>query len=208
MKKELDEPNRKIRHLRKKHNGMIHKRNSLRKVIEDLKHVNKPEPMPEPKWIVGETEQVFRGAYRSYRVNGRPKKDVETFFSRIRSTVIDIIERELKTHNSAKIQMTTWIRFAKDNDQINLAFNSKMTSIYRASDLKQIVNEMFSHMRFQIENLALLNSKFILDDILFLDINFPLLNLTRGSSYLPLPKYIAKKKVIINPQNGDEECFK
>ena len=34
MKKKLDELNRKIRHSRKKHNGLIHKRNSLRKAIE------------------------------------------------------------------------------------------------------------------------------------------------------------------------------
>ena len=81
-------------------------------------------------------------------------------------------------------------------------------SICRASNLEQIVNEMFSHMRFQIKNLALLNSKFISDKILFLDVNFHLLNLTGGSSYLPLPNYIAKKKAIINPQNSNEECFK
>ena len=30
----------------------------------------------------------------------------------------------------------------------------------------------------------------------------------RGSSYLPLPKFIVNKKAVINPQNGDEECFK
>ena len=37
MKKKLDELNRKIRHSRKKHNGMIHKQNSLRKATEALK---------------------------------------------------------------------------------------------------------------------------------------------------------------------------
>ena len=30
----------------------------------------------------------------------------------------------------------------------------------------------------------------------------------RGSSYLPLPDWLAKKKVIINPKNLDRECFK
>ena len=36
MKKKLDELNRKIRHSGKKNNGLIHKRNSLKKAIEDL----------------------------------------------------------------------------------------------------------------------------------------------------------------------------
>ena len=37
---------------------------------------------------------------------------------------------------------------------------------------------------------------------------FHQLNLTRGSSYLPLPNWLARKKAIINPKNEDQECFK
>ena len=63
-------------------------------------------------------------------------------------------------------------------------------------------------MKFQIENPALLNSRFIFDEVLYLDVNFHSLNLMRGSSHLPLPDFIAKRKAMINPQNRDEECFK
>ena len=207
MKKKLDELNRKVRHSKKRHNGLIHKRNSLRKVIEDLKHGTKSEvlgprtaePLPEPDWTFKEHEQAFRGAYRSYRVNGRPKMDVDTFLSRIRGGLIDLIKRELKTLNSVRIQTTMWIRFVKDNDRIDLAFNSVMTSVHRGSDLDKIVDEMISHMMTQIENPVLLNSRFVFNEVLFLDVNFHQLNLMRGSSYLPLPNFIAKKKVIINP---------
>ena len=41
-----------------------------------------------------------------------------------------------------------------------------------------------------------------------MDINFHRLNLTRGSSYLPLPDWLAKKGAIINPKNSDMEYFK
>ena len=83
-----------------------------------------------------------------------------------------------------------------------------MTNVHRASNLEQIVDEMVGHMETQIENPALLNSRFRFDEIPFLDINFHWLRLTRGISYLPLPDWLARKKVIINPQNDDEECFK
>ena len=43
-----------------------------------------------------ELEQAFGGAYRSYRINGKPKLDVDTFFNRIRKELIELIERELK----------------------------------------------------------------------------------------------------------------
>ena len=53
--------------------------------------------------------------------------------------------------------MTTWIRFTRDEDRVELAFNSRMTSVYRASDLDQIVDGMIAHMMTQIEKPALLN---------------------------------------------------
>ena len=83
-----------------------------------------------------------------------------------------------------------------------------MTKVHRGSDFDEIINEMFSHMETQIENPALLNSRFVFDEVLYLNVNFHQLNLMRGSSYLPLPKFIANKKVVINPQNGDGKCFK
>ena len=83
-----------------------------------------------------------------------------------------------------------------------------MTNVHRGSDLDQIVDEMIVHMKMQIENPALLNTRFRFNEVLFLDVNFHWLNLTRGSSYLPLPDWLARKQAIINPQNDDEECFK
>ena len=100
------------------------------------------------------------------------------------------------------------IRFVKDYDRVELAFNSKMTNVYQGSDFEQIVEGMIAHMKTQVENPALLNSKFIFDEVLYLDTNFHRLNLTRGNSYLLLPDWIEKKKAIINPRNNDEEYFK
>ena len=124
MKKKLDELNRKIRHSKKRHNGLIHKQNSLRKVIEGLKLSIKPppsgalpepvpEPVPEPDWTFKEHEQAFGRAYRSYRVDRRPKMDVDTFLTLIWKGIIKLIKRELNSLNLARIQTTTWIRFVK-----------------------------------------------------------------------------------------------
>ena len=74
--------------------------------------------------------------------------------------------------------------------------------------MDQIVDGMINNMKFQIENSALLNSRFVFDEFLYLDVNFHQLNLMRGSSYLPLPDWLARKKAIVNPHNDDEECFK
>ena len=103
-----------------------------------------------------ELEQAFGGAYRSYRVNGRPKIDVDTFFNRMRKELIGLIKRELKTRTSARIQTTVWIKFVRDDEEgqerVELAFNSLMMSVYRGSEMDQIVDGMIANMKFQIEN--------------------------------------------------------
>ena len=84
-----------------------------------------------------------------------------------------------------------------------------MTEIHQCTNLNEIIDEMLAHMKMQIENSALVNSRFVFDEVLFLDVNFHWLDLSRGSSYLPLPNWIANKKVVINPKNeNDKECFK
>ena len=129
MKKKLDELNRKVRHSRKKHDGMIHKRNALRKAIADVKS-SSTRPTIEPEWNFTGCERAFGGAYRSCSVNGRLRMDYSTFFSRIRGGLIDLIKRELTELNLARVQTAVWIRFIKDHDRVELAFNSRMTNVH------------------------------------------------------------------------------
>ena len=92
---------------------------------------------------------------------------------------------------------------------VKKALNSRMMEVFQGSDLGRIIEEMFAHMKMQVENPALVNSRFVFDRVLFLDINFCKLNLTRGSSYFLLPDWISSKKAVINPKNEeDKECFK
>ena len=108
--------------------------------------------------------------------------------------------------------MTVWIRFVRDGppgpgeahdeegqERVELAFNNLMVSLYRGSETDQIVDGMIANMKFQIENPALLNSRFVFNEFLYQDVNFHQLNLSRGSSYLPLPDWLASKKAIVNP---------
>ena len=141
-------------------------------------------------------EGAFGGAYRRYRIDKLPGVDPDTFFSRVRRFIINMLKKELRAG-------TTWIRFRKDGELIKLAFNSRMVNVYNLSDMNEIVNEMIAHMKQQIENPALSDSKFAFDEVLHMGVNFHRLNLMTGLSYLPLPDWLACKKVIINPKNAD-----
>ena len=174
--------------------ALIATREALRSKLADGKW------NPEARVLEG----AFGKAYRRYRIEGRPLMDYDTFFNGIKLQLI----LTLKKARSAKVQATTWIRFKQEDELVELAFNSRMMNVHNLSEINEIANEMIAHMKEQIENPALLNSRFVFDEVLFMDIDFHQLNLTRGSSYIPLPQWLANKKAIINPHNEDQECFK
>ena len=134
--------------------------------------------------------------------------DVETYFARTRKFLIDLLNKET-TNRAVRSQATIWIRFTRHGvAMVNLAFNSRMMTVYNLNDKNEIVTAMIEHMAQQVENPALRNSKFVFDRVLYMDMDFHRLNLTRGSSYIPLPDWLMKKKAIINPRNLDMESFK
>ena len=158
----------------------------------------------ELSWGPKELEGAFSGAYR----HGIEGMDVDTYFSRTRKFLIDLLNKET-TNRAVRSEATIWIRFTRDGvEMVNLAFNSRMMTVYNLNDKNEIVTVMIEHMAQQVENPALRNSKFVFDRILHMDIDFHRLNLTRGSSYIPRPDWLMKKKAIINPKNSDMECFK
>ena len=126
--------------------------------------------------------------------------DPGMFFSRVRRFLIKLLAKVSRT-GAIRTQRTTLIRFRKDGELVELAFNSRMVNIYNLSNMNEIVNEMITHIKQQIENPALSDSKFVFDEVMHMDANFHQLNLARRSSYLPLSEWLARKKTIINPHN-------
>ena len=152
-------------------------------------------------------EGAFGGAYSKYRIDGIEGMDLPTFFSKTKDSILNVLKRE-SARRAIRSQTTTWIRFMKGNEYIDLAFNSRMTPVYILTDINSIVKSMIDHMSQQVDNHALRDSKFIFDSIIHMDISIHRLNLMRGSSYIPLPDWLSKKKAIINPKNLDLKCFK
>ena len=133
----IDELNKKIRRAKNRRNKErpIAKRNSLRLDLN---------------WGPRLLEGAFGNAYRRYRMDRIPGIDPDTFLNRIRRFLIDLLKKESRT-GAVRSQTTTWIRFRKDRELAELAFNSRMTNVYNLSDLDEIVNEMIVHVKEQIE---------------------------------------------------------
>ena len=191
---EITEINKKIRRVKKNkiRSALIAKRDKLRE---------------ELNWGPIQLQRAFNNAYRSYRIAGYRGIDPGTFFARIRKMLAGLICKET-TREAVRTWAATWIRFRKGSETVDLAFNSRMLVAYGLNDINGLVNRMISHMLEQIKNPALRDSKFVMEEVIGTSIDFHRLNLTRGSTYLPLPDWISRKKVIINPKNSDMVCFK
>ena len=129
----IAEINKKIRRARHKNNKkrLITKREAL---------------CTELNWGPRQLEGALSGAYRRYRIYGVPRMNPDTFFSRIRRFLIDLLKKESRT-GTIRAEMTTWIRFRKDGELVELAFNGRMMNVYNLSDMAEIVDEMIAHMK-------------------------------------------------------------
>ena len=196
----------------------------------DEEHVEGVEPV--------EHKQAMNGAYKSFRVDGRGKTDIDSYIALVKPEIQKLVGEQVKALDAAKVQMHLWVMWKKkeqfmiqldDQDmddwseeakqewlewdktyetKIDKCFNSRMTEIFQGSDVEELLSVMFTHIKTQVEHPALPKSGFTLDHIIHLDIEFHKLELTRGASHIELPKWIATKKAVINPKNEDEECFK
>ena len=181
-----------------------------------------------------DNERAFKGAFKSFVIPGAPKTDIDSYFDQSKPHIKTLIKNQLKEMGSAKIIMTLWVRWkkrimplieldpedaknAQDLDdgttgdnyiRVEMPFNSLMTEFFEASDINDLIQRMLAYIKTQTENPKFPESGFTLDKIMHLYINFHRLALTRGGSYIELPKWIKSKKAVINPQNKDEECFK
>ena len=116
----IDKLNKKIRRAKNRRNKecLLAKRNSLRLDIN---------------WGPRLLEGAFSDAYRRYRIGGISGMDPDTFLNRIRRFLIDLLKKELRM-GTVRSQTTTWMRFRKDQELVELAFNSRMTNVYNLSD--------------------------------------------------------------------------
>ena len=217
--------------------GDVKKKLGLKEQVEEQaekehgkEHVEGVEPV--------EHTEAMNGAYKSFRIDGQKKADVDSYIALVKPEVQKLVKEQAKALDAAKVQLHLWVMWKKeeqlmiqlDGDEmegwsedekqarlksdgtyetkVEKVFNSAMTEIFQGSDAEGILKSMFAHIKTQVEHLALPKSGFTLDHIMHLDIDFHKLELTRGASHIELPKWIAEKKAVINPKNEDEECFK
>ena len=87
--------------------------------------------------------------------------DLETQLELARGSVTNLITKELKDSNLVKVETTAWIQFKAEDengdgniirdDMVDKAFNSRIMEVFKGSNLNEIIEEMFAHMKIKLK---------------------------------------------------------
>ena len=86
-------------------------------------------------------------------------------------------------------------------------FNSETHINLESTDVKRLLALIIKNILNKLEEYQKNGSGWYFKEIVSLEIHTVEYNSMNGSSYIPLPDWISKKRAIINIQNRDEKCF-
>ena len=127
----------------------------------------------------------------------RAKNSILGLYDGVKKTLKDDVENQKQAKDNTNLA-------THENEEdiyyekIEMPFNSLMTEFFDASDINDLIERMLAYIKSQTENPKFPESGFTLIKIMHLYINFHRLALTRGGSYIKLPKWIKSKKTVIN----------
>ncbi|KAF4529325.1 hypothetical protein B566_EDAN017613 [Ephemera danica] len=156
------------------------------------------------------TQSAFNGYLVTHTIpNNGNHKTVADFFNAVRPQMTGILEQELQTKNSLKVNIYLYCNFYKlpdDYDERN--FKTKMRAIYYATSLEDFFDESLLKLLQEIEDHEGKQSGWTQDEVKSIEIRVNKYQPLKASSYLALPKHIAGTHAVINPNNQDQQCFK
>ena len=156
-----------------------------------------------------EIESAFKGTMKTFRIMGEAS-DYKSYLHNIKSATTELLGKQPKP---IKVMLRLQCQFRKmDNGEeifTDYHFHTKTAVVDESTELTEFLSVSIERLVELIESLQGKGSGWIFDKVLHFDILVDVFKPLAGSSYIPLPKFLANKKAIINPKNtDDDECFK
>ena len=158
-------------------------------------------------------QRALNGYARSYQLKSSDVQlDPTTYFDDSYGLINTLIGNILEVWNHGlKLLLSLHIRFirATDADEfITAHFNSSQRIILQGSDIGGELKDSLQQIMDRIDKFTQKGSGWTIDKILHLDLNVAKFQVLRGScGGKKLPKYLLKKKAIVNVKSSDSRCF-
>ena len=163
------------------------------------------------------TSSAFNNNHTEYEIRGDKNKNftLNQYIIKIKPHIINLINQKWNsTNDEQKIQLIIVIVFRHTTDSTkNYTFyvrskNIVMLHADNANDIFTKLLNSFYEKYEQEQNILRNGSNYVFDYVDLSIIKFHTIELKRGSSYIPSPKWILDKKAAINPKNlNDNMCF-
>ena len=147
-----------------------------------------------------------------YVIDGKPAILPKDFFEEKR----ELIEQFFKNYRETKIRMVMICKMEKEEKfaenlssikQATFYFQSKTFINIEATNEYNIIDHIEEDILEKISVLQEEDSGWYFKEVMGLEIHIVDYKPMKGSSYIPLPNFIMRKKAILNMENKDDKCF-
>jgi hypothetical protein len=146
---------------------------------------------------------------RQYVIEAQAVTSLHEFLEYSKNETMEILQDNMVELNSIKVNLKLEATYTNvDAEVSHRAFKTKNRPILESDNIMDWLNEEYSKMIKEADESQQKKSGWTLASVNKLLINVHKYSPMRGSSYIPLPEWIIKKKACINVHNNDSMCFK
>ncbi|XP_050505390.1 uncharacterized protein LOC126883768 [Diabrotica virgifera virgifera] len=158
---------------------------------------------------VSKLSHAFKNRIASYRFNSGKKLDYHGFLNDVKPKVLNILSEYLHQHNIIKVNFEIFGIYLKPDT--NLSDIKSMNTCNKIITISTELDEVFDHFKEELMTQASefqeKDSNWLLQEIMFLDVNINKYSSISASTYIRLPIPIVRKHAILNIENKDNKCF-
>ena len=158
----------------------------------------------------------FENNFEEYEIRGNKNKNLslKQYNTVITPHLTKLLgDTKNSTKDEQKVQLTMEINFRHvTNPSKNYTFyvkstNTEMRNGDNTNDIFAEIFKTFLENYDREENILRNGSNFVFDSVDITYVQFHTIELKRGSSYIPSPEWVERKKVTINPKNKNDSFF-
>ena len=166
--------------------------------------------MRDTTFQLKESKSALKTFAIQYRIDGSNGYDPESFLLNSKQPITNLMINTQQT--KVKLILSCIMKKAdlKSGEVIvkAAAFHSKTEVNLENRDSNELFSKMKETVLKSLAKVERQGSNWRFHSVLSLEIHTVKYVPLSGSSYIPLPKFLAAKKAIINLKNEDDECFK
>ena len=180
------------------------KEEKLQRKIRKIKEINRR------RLRITETASALRGFTRQFRIEGIPRHAPREFMQIARRDILKLMRenRQTRVRMILNCEMTRKELFSESTQILNTFFHSETVENLEGTDESAVFDRSIQTIEERIQNFNQRGSNWRFERVLSLDVHFTDFQPLRGSTFLPLPRKISRKKAVINMKNTDDQCFK